>query len=91
MNLIVFVKRHVYIITHLLSIISVEEMGDNGIRVWFALADGRIGIPTSYFMLIAMIVLASVGTANFVCVVAHALVNRITLEVAKYKARKKMV
>lgn len=88
MNLIVLIKRCTYIITHLWAIDGVEKLSNGGIRLWFDLADGRTGIPTTYFMVFVLIFLASVGTASFVCVAVHEIAKFIIRKVMKRKANK---
>lgn len=88
MNLIIYIKRCVYILTHLFAIEEIHEMYGGGIRIWFAIADGEYGIPTNWITFVAIVMVACTVTAKLIVVAANVLVNLIALGVEKYKARK---
>lgn len=88
MNLIIYIERCFYTLTHLWAIEKIHDMYGGGIRIWFALADGEYGIPMNWITFVGIVILACAGTATLIEFAVNAIMTLVALGVEKYKARK---
>lgn len=89
MNLMIYLKDCLYIVTHLWAIVEIDPMLNGGIRIWFAIANGEYGIPTNWITFVGLVMLACYVMATLIEIAANVLVNLIALGVEMYKTLKK--